>query len=168
MNNLFLLRHAKSSWNDAALDDFHRPVSDRGINDALLMGKYLALNQIHFDLVFSSSSERTQATFDLIFSQTFETPALQIKDSLYHASSEIIQELLVMQKSTILNILIIGHNPGLHLLTEKLTGQQLDHFPTCSLVKLSNLSSWKDLKIGILDLELFVTPEDLKHDGFKS
>ena len=41
MKNLYLLRHAKSSWDDFALKDFDRPLSTRGIQDADLMGNFL-------------------------------------------------------------------------------------------------------------------------------
>ena len=69
MKNLFLLRHAKSSWSDPGKADFHRPLSKRGISSALSLSKYISQHQIIFDLILSSPSERTQATLDLIFTE---------------------------------------------------------------------------------------------------
>jgi len=69
MKNLFLLRHAKSSWSDPSMADFHRPLSKRGISNALLLSKYISQHQIIFDLILLSPSERTQATLDLIIAE---------------------------------------------------------------------------------------------------
>ena len=59
MKNLFLLRHAKSDWEDPEIADFHRPLSKRGVSDALLLSNYILKNRVTFDLVLSSPSERT-------------------------------------------------------------------------------------------------------------
>ena len=57
MKNLFLLRHAKSSWDNAALGDFDRPLSKRGISNAIQLSEYIQKYSISFDLVLSSPSE---------------------------------------------------------------------------------------------------------------
>lgn len=41
MKKLYLVRHAKSSWEDITLDDFDRPLNKRGEKDAPFMGKLL-------------------------------------------------------------------------------------------------------------------------------
>jgi phosphohistidine phosphatase len=50
MKNLFLLRHAKSSWDNAALGDFDRPLSKRGISNAIQLSEYIQKHSISFDL----------------------------------------------------------------------------------------------------------------------
>ena len=57
MKNLYLLRHAKSSWDDFALKDFDRPLSTRGIQDADLMGNFFKSKRKGLDLVVSSPSK---------------------------------------------------------------------------------------------------------------
>jgi phosphohistidine phosphatase len=164
MKNLFLLRHAKSSWSDLSTADFHRPLSKRGISNALSLSKYISQHQIIFDLILSSPSERTQATLDLIFTEKDFLSKIKFQEAIYHAEMPTLLELIKDQNNLKKNILVIGHNPGLHLLIEHLTKILIEKFPTCGFVKLSNFDSWKDLDANILDLKFFVTPRDLIHD----
>ena len=164
MKNLFLLRHAKSSWSDPSIADFHRPLSKRGISNALSLSKYISEHQIIFDLILSSPSERTQATLDLIFTEKDFLSKIKFQEAIYHAEMSALLELIKDQNNLKKNILVIGHNPGLHLLIEHLTKILIEKFPTCGFVKLSNFDSWKDLDANILDLKFFVTPRDLIHD----
>ena len=164
MKNLFLLRHAKSSWSDPSKADFHRPLSKRGISNALSLSKYISQHQIIFDLILSSPSERTQATLDLIFTEKDFLSKIKFQEAIYHAEMSTLLELIKDQNNLKKNILVIGHNPGLHLLIEHLTKILIENFPTCGFVKLSNFDSWKDLDANILDLKFFVTPRDLIHD----
>ena len=164
MKNLFLLRHAKSSWDNAALVDFDRPLSKRGISNAIKLSKYIQKSSISFDLVLSSPSERTQSTLDLVLSSFDPIPTITFKESIYHASASSLTQLIKEQDDEINNLLIIGHNPGLHILTETLTNESIVKFPTCAFVKITNFNRWKDLDAVILNLESLITPKELNHD----
>ena len=164
MKKLFLLRHAKSSWDDPALGDFDRPLSKRGISNAILLSKYLDKQKIFFDLVLSSPSERTQSTSDLVLSYCNPAPTILLKEDIYHASVSSLSQLIKGQDDSINNLLVIGHNPGLHILIESLAHESIIKLPTCTFAKLTNFNHWKDLDTGILDLELLITPKELKHD----
>ena len=164
MKNLFLLRHAKSSWDNAALGDFDRPLSKRGISNAILLSKHIQKHNITFDLVLSSPSERTQSTLDLVLGSLDHFPTTTLKESIYHASPFSLTQLIKEQDDAINNLLIIGHNPGLHILTEQLTNQSIVKFPTCAFAKIANFNHWKDIDTGILNLESLITPKELNHD----
>ena len=164
MKKLFLLRHAKSSWDDPALGDFDRPLSKRGISNAILLSKYLDKQKVSFDLVLSSPSERTQSTSDLVLSYCNPAPTILLKEDIYHASVSSLSQLIKGQDDSINNLLVIGHNPGLHILIESLAHKSIIKLPTCAFAKLTNFNHWKDLDTGILDLELLITPKELKHD----
>ena len=164
MKNLFLLRHAKSSWDNAALADFDRPLSKRGISNAILLSEHIQKHNITFDLVLSSPSERTQSTLDLVLSSLDHFPTTTLKESIYHASPLSLTQLIKEQDDAINNLLIIGHNPGLHILIEQLTNQSIVKFPTCAFAKITNFNHWKDIDTGILNLESLITPKELNHD----
>ena len=164
MKNLFLLRHAKSSWDNTALTDFDRPLSKRGISNAILLSQYIQKHCISFDLVLSSPSERTQSTLDLVLSYFDPIPITTLKESIYHASASTLTQLIKQQDNEINNLLIIGHNPGLHVLAESLTNESIVKFPTCTFAKITNFNHWKDIDTGILNLESLITPKELKHD----
>jgi dUTP pyrophosphatase len=158
MKNLFLLRHAKSSWDNAALGDFDRPLSKRGISNAIQLSEYIQKHSISFDLVLSSPSERTQSTLDLVLSSLDPIPTSNLKECIYHASASSLTQLITDQDDEINNLLIIGHNPGLHILTETLTNESIVKFPTCAFAKITNFNHWKDVDAGILTLESVITP----------
>ena len=164
MKNLFLLRHAKSSWDNAALGDFDRPLSKRGISNAIQLSEYIQKHSISFDLVLSSPSERTQSTLDLVMSSLDPIPSSNLKECIYHASAPSLIQLITEQDDEINNLLIIGHNPGLHILTETLTNESIVKFPTCAFAKITNFNNWKDVDAGILTLESVITPKELNHD----
>ena len=91
-------------------------------------------------------------------------PTTTFKESIYHASASSLSQLIKEQDDEINNLLIIGHNPGLHILTETLTNESIVKFPTCAFVKITNFNRWKDLDAVILNLESLITPKELKHD----
>ena len=164
MKNLFLLRHAKSSWDNAVLADFDRPLSKRGISNAIQLSEYIQKHSISFDLVLSSPSERTQSTLDLVLSSLDPIPTATLKESIYHASASCLSQLIKEQDDEIKNLLVVGHNPGLHILTETLTHESIVKFPTCAFAKITNFNHWKDIDAAILNLESLITPKELRHD----
>ena len=98
------------------LTDFDRPLSKRGISNAILLSEYIQKHSISFDLVLSSPSERTQSTLDLVLSYFDPIPITTLKECIYHASASSLTQLINRQDNEINNLLIIGHNPGLHVL----------------------------------------------------
>ena len=92
------------------------------------------------------------------------SPTTTFKESIYHASASSLSQLIKEQDDEINNLLIIGHNPGLHILTELLTNESIVKFPTCAFVKITNFNYWKNIDAGILNLESLITPKELKND----
>src|SRR6266480_3652337 len=66
MKTLLLLRHAKSSKEDPGLRDFDRPLNERGVMDARLVGDFIRQQKIQPDLIISSPAERARQTADLV------------------------------------------------------------------------------------------------------
>ncbi len=65
MKTLLLVRHAKSSWDVAGLDDLERPLNERGKKDAPEMAKRVKERNIHPDIFLSSSAKRAYKTAKL-------------------------------------------------------------------------------------------------------
>ena len=86
MKHLILIRHAKSSWDNIYLTDFERPLAKRGIKDALLMEKFFINSGFEPDLILCSPANRTQQTYDIIFSNTYISSTI-FENVLYHAGN---------------------------------------------------------------------------------
>jgi len=160
MKNIYFLRHAKSSWNDFRLKDFDRPLATRGIQDADLMGNYFLSKKIKLDLIISSPSRRTKETIDHFFLKTRQN--IVYEEKIYHCGiEEILSELYGLDES-IKSVMVVGHNPSMHEITEHLTGKYLEKYPTCGLAALSYIDIWTELKERSADLEFFLKPSQLR------
>jgi len=167
MRRVSLYRHAKSSWDDPTLEDFDRGLSKRGQKSAPAMGTYIGEQGLKPDLVLCSPAQRTRDTFALTFDDD-DAPDLRYDERLYHASSATMLDLLRHLPLEVQNVMILGHNPGLHALALDLFSQGESDavealcrkFPTCGLAVIDiELDDWRALGVGEGYLRLFMTPK---------
>lgn len=171
MLTLSLLRHAKSSWDDADIDDFERPLSKRGANAAPEMGRAIRELKLKPDLVLCSAAVRTRATVALVLLELGPPPPeVRYDEELYLASPKVMLTQIRKIEHKVRNVLIVGHNPGMHALALELIGaakredmaELATKFPTAALANITfDLDSWRDVKAGSGHLVVFLTPRNL-------
>ena len=163
MKKLIIIRHCKSSWSDLTLNDFDRPLNNRGVQDGNLMSKELSKKIDNVDLLISSSSKRTRLTADF-FIELIKINKISFIDELYHSSSEYIINKLKNVSNTYESIMVIGHNPGLTDLVNKLTSINLYNLPTCGVAIVNlNIKNWDLINnFSEYDLEWMKFPKQLK------
>ena len=170
MKRLAILRHAKSSWDDAALDDFNRPLNDRGWKAARRMGRELSKCRMKFDLVLSSTAARTRETIDGLQEHfNFDAP-IEFKPELYLASEATLLEIVRGLDEKVKAPLIVGHNPGLELLVTDLSGdddqglrrQVAGKFPTGALAIIElPVNHWSEVKPSEGEVVQLILPRAL-------
>ena len=160
MKKIFFLRHAKSSWSDFSLKDFDRPLSTRGIQDAELMGNYFKAKKIGLDVIISSPSKRTKETLDHFFSSNISE--IEYEKSLYHAHLENVLEVITSSLEEINTIMIVGHNPSMHEITEYLSNKFINKYPTCCLASLVVNTEWNKVVRGSADMNFLKKPSELR------
>ena len=162
MKEIFVLRHAKSSWDNVNLSDHDRPLADRGIKDASKLCVFVKNIGHNLDKVLCSTAKRAKETFDLIADGfNFEIDKTTYTDKLYFGDiTDIIKDLRVLDES-LNNILIVGHNPTLHHLVELLANEQIDRFTTCNLAIISHDGEWITLNSHKCSLKSLIRPKDL-------
>lgn len=170
MIQLALLRHAKSSWDNPDLDDFDRPLNDRGRAAAPLMGQMLASLRFAPDVVLCSTSKRTRETLDGIAPYVANARlAAHFDDQLYLATPDTMLFCLKTAGKTAKRILLIGHNPGMHVLATTLAqsgdpgllARMRDKFPTAALAILSlGGETFATMETTGGHLETYITPKD--------
>lgn len=170
MRSLTLLRHAKSSWDDTSLDDFYRPLSDRGRRSARAMGKYLADTGAAFDLILASPAERVAKTLKAIGKGGWHAGPVQFEQAIYHAGG---RDLLLMVRAVpagVQRLLLVGHNPALQLLALQLCREDgsdqraalAAKYPTGALAEIElDIGGWNEADAGCGRLAAFVTPRSL-------
>jgi len=87
MIRLLLLRHAKSDWSDAGLDDRDRPLSKRGRESAPVIAGYMRERELAPDLVLSSPATRTRQTLSLVLDKLGRSPEIVFDEALYDFGS---------------------------------------------------------------------------------
>ncbi len=176
MIRLSLLRHAKSSWDDNVKGDFDRPLNRRGREAAVLMGAFMEENTGAPDCVLCSSAVRTRETLDLIAPFFSARPHIEYSRGLYLASPHTILEAIGAASQQYAHILVIAHNPGLHMLALDLTDparsrpgdfrRLAEKFPTAALAHFEfDISAWDEPLRRRGALRLFATPKDMAVEG---
>ena len=146
MKKIILVRHAESSLSSFQISDFDRPLNNRGRKNAMDLGESFFEKKLKIDHVVCSPSARTKETFDII--QSISNFALDHKfiDSIYHSSVGNLIEILSQINLETASVMIVGHNPSMHLMTELLANQTIDKFPTCTLAQIKIVDSWDKLR----------------------
>jgi len=164
VKRLTVLRHAKSSWDDPKLDDFDRPLNDRGWKAARRMGRELSTRGMEFDFVLASPAERVRQTLDGL-REKFELRAeIRFERSVYMASEATLLELIRTLPETVKRPLLVGHNPGLQNLVFGLTGDDrvAGKFPTAALAGIElAIQRWTDVARRSGTLADLIFPRDL-------
>ena len=157
--NLLLIRHAKSSWIDPSLLDFDRPLNTRGKKNAPLMGKRILNYNLNLDLIISSAAMRAKTTAKLIAQEiNFDLESIKYESDLYHATKEVLFEVLSKQKKE--SIAIVGHNPGIQDFSNWLCLGPTVNFPTCGIVNITfNLDNWTEIYRNCGSITFFEYPK---------
>lgn len=171
MLRLWLLRHAKSGWDNPDLDDFARKLAPRGKKACKVIGHHLASRDIRPDLVLCSPATRTRDTWTRIAEHLSAQPGHRFDPVLYLASAKMLLAMIRAIPDETRELMLIGHNPGLEELAAMLSGSSsagaLDRliakYPTGALAELHfPVSHWAEVRPKTGFLASFVTPAMLE------
>lgn len=164
MKTLYLLRHAKSSWDFPQLSDHDRPLNNRGRTDAPLIGEKLAERNIRPDLMVSSPAVRALTTATLVAKEIgYEVERIAVVERAYHADTEDLLEIIQETPPKVEELMLVGHNDGLTDLVNQLSPTYIDNVPTTGIVSLSfDTSSWEDISLQNARFNFFDYPKNYK------
>lgn len=157
MKTLYIVRHAKSSWEYEGIKDIDRPLKKRGINDAYLISNVLQKKIACPDVFVSSSANRALHTA-MIFSYSFNYPLanLKLSKSLYSFSDGYLIKTVKALDDGFDSAIIFSHDHGISDFVNKFGDKYLDHVPTCGVVGIKfDTNHWKNIKSGITFLTEF-------------
>ncbi|SNR52907.1 phosphohistidine phosphatase [Lutibacter agarilyticus] len=150
MKTLYIVRHAKSSWEYEGIKDIDRPLKQRGINDAYLISSVLNKKIATPDVFISSCANRALHTA-MIFSYSFNYPLanLKISKSLYNFSDGYLIKTVKALDDSFDSAIIFSHDHGISDFVNKFGSIQVDHVPTCGVIGIKfEASHWKNIKSG--------------------
>jgi len=148
LKTLYIVRHAKSSWNYQGIKDIDRPLKKRGINDAHLLSSKIASKINRPDVIISSSANRALHTA-MIFCGTLKFPLanLQIKKSLYNFSDGYLIKTIKALDDGFDSAMIFSHDHGINDFVNNFGDKEILHVPTCGIIGIKfNTKHWKNIK----------------------
>lgn len=161
MRTLYIVRHAKSSWDFPHLSDHDRPLNNRGKKNAPEMGQRLKKRGIKPDLLISSTAKRAHKTAQKIAEEIgYPEEDIILTRQLYHAGISEIAEVISFDNDPFPTLLIFGHNPGFTSFANWLTGESIENIPTAGIVAAElDIKSWKNMRQGSGKMLFFDYPK---------
>jgi phosphohistidine phosphatase len=162
MKTLFVVRHAKSAWDDPRLTDKERTLNERGRHDAPKMARYVAKHHPHPNVLISSTATRAWSTAES-FVEAFDLSKKHVirTDAIYEAPLTALLGVVTTIDDVNDVAMLVGHNPGVTELVRYLSGESFTHMPTCGVVMLtfSHASSWQEIGKGTGTMKAFLYPK---------
>ena len=161
MKTIFLLRHAKSSWENSDLSDFDRPLNQRGLEAAPFMGETIAKNQFQIDKIISSPARRAQQTAILVRESANINGEIEYDDRIYEASPPRLLKVISEIDEKYQSVMLVGHNPGMEGLVKSLAGE-LQPMPTAALAVIDlKIDKWNEITADGGNLRILLRPKTL-------
>lgn len=162
MKTLYLVRHAKSSWDYPELSDFDRPLNHRGERDAPRMGQYLNGLNIRPYLLLSSPANRALTTAKKIATIIGYTSQVATDDRIYHAGSSSLLSVVQDQDDQMDSLMLFGHNPGFTDFANALANENIDNIPTAGACQIDfDVQNWNEVDFGKGRMIFFQYPKGL-------
>ena len=166
MRRLILLRHAKSSWKHADVEDHDRPLNKRGRAAAPVMARWLRDHGHLPDAILCSSSVRTQETVERMRDTAPDLPKPVVTPDLYHAApAAILSAIRRLSSQAAATGMVVGHEPGMGILARTLAGEdaaKIAAFPTAAAAVFRfDIENWADAAPENARLIAFAKPRDL-------
>ncbi len=160
MKELYLIRHAKSSWADAQLKDIERPLNARGKHDAALMGRVLKERNERADIILCSPAKRSRKTAKKVAKQiAYDPKKIVVEPKIYESSAQTLLKLIRAQNDIYNTLFLVGHNPELNMFAYELVGFE-QNIPTTGIVKIRfGCDTWKESSAKNASLEYFDYPK---------
>jgi phosphohistidine phosphatase len=161
MKEICLFRHAKSSWKYPRLDDFERPLNKRGRKNAPFMGQILHAIGFYPDLIISSPAARAAMTARIVAMRLgYSLEHIEYLASIYESSHDNLLHVLSNLEDRLNRIMLVGHNPAMTILANKLGDTSIANLPTSGAYCVAfNISKWSQIRKKTGALQFFEFPK---------
>jgi len=164
IKTLYLIRNAKSDWNDIGASDFERGITKKGKKDMETMSSYLFLKNVIPDIILSSCSLRAQQTTDILVDKLNYSDKVEYLQELYYTPTQTLFELIAMQDAAYETVFVVGHNPQLTDIANLLIDEHISKIPSSGIVSINfDIQEWSEIvyKKGVVDF--FIIPKQFKY-----
>jgi len=162
MKTLYILRHAKSSWEFEELSDHDRPLNKRGRSDAPLMGRELSSRGVLPELIVSSPAVRAITTATLVGKELgYDPDDIVIDERIYGADKNTLLEVVQETPAELQSMMLVGHNEALTDFANMLSPEVVGSIPTTGILALQfDCESWYEISRGNAEYLFFDFPKN--------
>lgn len=164
MKTLYLMRHAKSSWDFEGLSDHDRPLNNRGRKAAPLMGRELVAREIEIDLLLSSSAVRALTTATLMAKELeYDPEKIAVEEQIYKADKRELLDIIRGIPNQFDRVMLVGHNNTITDFANMLSPEMIPNIPTAGIVALNfACTTWREISKENATFEFFDYPKNHK------
>jgi phosphohistidine phosphatase len=165
MKTVYIVRHAKSSWEFPQLEDHERPVIPKGIRRTERVIEFLRERNIKVDLLYASHAVRSAETARMLAPAVGVEPDQIITEpEIYHGGTSALTPLIYGLPDGADSVMIVGHNPAVTDFANEYTHEYLDWLPTSAVVALRfDTNDWSKIDEAKVTTDFIITPSMLKN-----
>lgn len=147
MKTLYLMRHAKSSWDNVALNDIERPIIEKGIKRTQKMIKWMHVKGLHADCIISSPAVRAFDTAKLIAEAlNYPSEKIVLEKAIYYGTTENLFDVIYAISDHLKEVFLFGHNPNITQFANYFLENKIDYLPTSGLVGIEfDTDKWSSI-----------------------
>lgn len=164
MKTVYIVRHAKSSWDFPHLNDEERPLLEKGKKRTRLINDFLIKEKINVDLIISSHAVRAHETAKIIARAVGYPPEnIRIDRMIYHANANRLADQFFDVPESVESIMLVGHNPTLTNFANMYLDEKIEWLPTSGVVSINfETDKWEEVPNAPHHTNFVVTPKMLK------
>jgi phosphohistidine phosphatase len=169
MKTIYIVRHAKSSWNAIDLADEQRPLMEKGRKRTKKVIDYLLKNQVRVDYIISSQAVRAYETAKLLaHGLKYPVENIKIDKQIYYATGDSILNQFYDLPDRFDSVMIVGHNPSLTDFVNQFMKSPIDNLPTSGIVSISfDTDRWEKVPVAKRKINFILFPKELSMDQGK-
>jgi phosphohistidine phosphatase len=166
MKTLYIMRHAKSAWGEPGLEDFNRPLLEKGKKRTKTIIDYLLSKQVKPELIISSPAVRALETAHIMaHGLGLNKNDIRFEKSIYTADTEQLEDLFYDLPASLSHLMIVGHNPAVTNFVNDFLENKIDALPTSAVVAIEfNTKKWDDYKKSNHSVKFIIFPKMLNKD----
>lgn len=163
MKTIYIIRHAKSSWDEKDLPDETRPLVEKGRKRTERVINYLVKHQLNVDLIIASHAVRAFETAKILaHGLNYPIENIKINPHLYFTDCDGILSLFYEMPDIIDSVMIVGHNPAMTDFANLFLDKSLENLPTSGVVSISfDTGNWNELPLAKRTLNFTLFPKEL-------
>ena len=164
MKTLYIVRHAKSSWDHPGLGDDQRPLLEKGKKRTKYVIDYFLNKKLKPDLIISSHAVRAFETAK-IFAVGLNYPEdkIVVSKGMYHGNLDSLYNYFFDLDDNIESLMMVGHNPTFTYFANQFLDKSIDNLPTSGVVCIEFMTDkWDEIISAKKRTNFVISPKLLK------